>query len=213
MCEIINKILFIYFTVISWLVFSIKCIIDEVIGAMLGFLLSVQAVGDYSAMRRAYIVCVLIAIFTIFADKYLRSQSKTFDLWKTLTGPVNIGVPLVKVIYYRRYNHLSQLTLLLLFELIKIGSSVYCLITLAIEVRTGIFLNYVLFAILLTDSLLGLCLYLPLFINVMFYPNFYHKWLEWFSLWYLQCVINVEVEQRGYMIIVKFTDLIICDKV
>lgn len=201
-----KKITYFYFTFFSWLVFSLKLIIDQVVGSVLGFLLSVQAVGDTSPMRKAYIICVLIAIIMIFAEKYVRLQSKIFDLWKTLTNPVNIGQQLTKIVYYRVLNHAIQISLLLLFEIIKIISVVYCLITLAIEVKQNIFLNYVLFGILLVNSILTLALYIPLLIHVIFDNNFYVDMLDYFACWYLQCIVNVNVEQHGHVLQIKFSN-------
>lgn len=205
-CKIINF----YFTFVSWLVFSIKFIIDDVIGAMLGFLLATQAVGDTSPTRRGYIACVIIAITMIYADRYVRSVSKTFDIWKTLTGPVNIGIKMCKVLYYRKYNHALQVTALLVFEIIKIITCTYCIVILAVEIEHGIFLNYLLFGVLITNSLLGIMLYLPMLINIIFVKDFYHRLLIEFARWYLECVIHVKVIKEGHTITVEFAQLDIC---
>ena len=197
---------------------------------MLGFLLATQAVEDTSSTRRGYIACVIIAITMIYADKYVRSVSKTFDIWRTLTGPVNIGQRMCKVLYYRRYNHALQVALLLVFEIIKIVTCVYCIVILAVEIKHGIFLNYLLFGILITNSLLGICLYLPMLINILFVKDFYYRLLIEFARWYprrmyvlkdihpprlalavyLECAIQVKVVKEGHTITVEFAQLDIC---
>ena len=48
-----HNLRFIYFTYFSWFVFSIKLILDNVIGSLLGFLLAAQLIGDYNAIRKA----------------------------------------------------------------------------------------------------------------------------------------------------------------
>lgn len=205
------RLISIYFTLFAWLVFSIKSVIDDFIGMMLGFLLSTQAINDSTNLRRGYIVCVLIAIIMICADKYLRTVSKTFDIWITLTSPVNIGQRLCKVLYYRRYNHLIQVGFLCFFEVTKILASVYCLVILAIEIQRQVFLNYVLFGILITSSLLGTFLYFPMFLNILLVSNFYYRILIEFSNWYLACVVNVCVKKDKNRITVEYLSLRECD--
>lgn len=146
----------------------------------------------------------------ICADNYLRSHSKTFDLWKTIIGPVNVGQKLKKILCYRLYNHLIQIFLLILFEVIKIGCVVYCIIALAIEIIDGVFLNYVLLGIIAVNSLMGLVLYVTFFVHLVLIPDFYYKMLQWFAKWYLSCVINVKIERNGCRISLEFTELIDC---
>lgn len=207
----IRLIQYYYFTVCYWFVYTIKVIIDDVIALLLGFLLAAQTVGDYNDMRRAYIVCIIIIIIMICADKYLRSQSKTFDLWKTIVAPVNVGVGLNKIVCYRLYNHVIQVSLLILFELIKIGCIVFCLIDLAIEIIDNVFLNYVLLGIVAVNSLIGFVLYTTFLIHLIFIKNFYFNMLQWFAGWYLSCVIKVDLTMTGCRISLKFTELVDCN--
>ncbi len=100
-------------------------ILDDVIGSLLGFLLAAQLIGDFNGIRKAYIVCIIIVIVMIFADKAIRNNSKTFDLLTTLVSPINTGVGMNKIIYYKARNH-AALTLLLIFiEIIKICSATF----------------------------------------------------------------------------------------
>ena len=202
-----NLIFNYYFTFCSWIVFSAKSIIDELIGAMLGFLISVQDMGDDTPMRKLYIIGVLFSILMIFSDKFIRKASKTFDLWKTLTKPVNVGQEMKKVINYSRRTHFLQTFSLIMFEILKIGAIVYCIITLATDVKERVFLYYVLFGMLLVNSFLGLMLYIPMALNILIVKNFYYKQLSWFSDWYLKRVIRVNVEKTGDMISIEFGQL------
>lgn len=188
-----NCIRYFYFTYFSWMVFSLKTILDHVIGSLLGYLLAAQVIGDYNAMRRAYIVCIIIIIVAVFIDNYIRSISKTFDLLNTLISPVNTAIGMDKVIYYKRLNHSFLILQLLLIELTKILASIFCVIDLAIEIKDGVFLNYVLLGILIVSSLLGLLLYSTLLFHVVFFKNFYVNWLLWFGKWYLNNTVSVHV--------------------
>jgi hypothetical protein len=206
MSHIIDNIRFYTFTYFTWFVFGLKILLDDIIGLLLGFLLAAQVVGDFNSLRRGYIASILIIIAMCRIEKIIRDKSKTFDLLNTITEPVNAGVPMNKVVYYRVRNHFAIIFTLLLTEIIKILCSVYCLIILAVEVGDGIFLNYLLLGILLVGSSLGIILDFLMITHILFMKNFYMKWLIWLSDWYLKETVVVNVEKTGNKLSMRFTE-------
>lgn len=207
MCTLIEHIRFFYFTYFSWFVFGIKVVLDDAISYLLGFLLAAQLVGDYNAMRRAYIVCIIIIIIIICADKVFRNNSKTFDLLATLVSPINAGQRMRKIVYYRVLNHTLLLGSLILMEVVKILAAIFCIIDLAIEIKVGVFLNYVLLGILTTSSILGLFLYSTLIFHVMCVRDFYKNWLLWIGEWYLDDTIRVKIELVAHKLSMEFEEI------
>ena len=207
MPKILRDLQFFYFTYFSWFVFSIKLILDDVIGSLLGFLLAAQLVGDFNGIRKAYIICIIVVIVMIFLDKSVRNGSKTFDLLHTLISPINTGTGMNKVINYNAKCHALMISFLILVEIIKILAAVYCIIALAIEVVDGVFLNYVLLGILTVNSLLAFVLYTTLFFHILLIDRFYEKWLIWFAEWYLQCIITVIISSVNNKLTMRFEEL------
>ena len=210
MSNCVNYLRLFYFTYFSFVVYGLKIICDQIIAVLLGLLLVIQNVNS-NVLKILYIIAVVIIIIAIMADKVLRENSKTFDLLRTLTGPINIGPPMKKIVDYRWKTHALQCISLFLIELIKISAAVYCIIVITIEKDfVDPLLNYILLGILLFDSVIAAVLYLSYFCAIIIMDDFYYTWLKYFSEWYLNCVINVIIKKEGTILTVEFGPLMRC---
>lgn len=208
--DLLNKIKYFYFTYFSFFVYGLKVVCDQIIAVLLGVLLVVQNI-EGNVMKIMYIVCAIIIIIMIMLDKVLRSNSKTFDLLATLTGPINIGVQMIKVVDYSWKTHSAQVFILFLIEVIKILCSTYCIIVINLQNFIDPYFNYIVFGILLFNSATAALLYFSYFLAILIIRDFYYKWLKWFTTWYLKCVINVEIEKQATLLTVKFAKLQRCE--
>jgi len=175
------------------------------IGYLLGLIVAAGVVLDTNSLRKGYISLTLVIIFCLALDRHIRATSKMFDMITTIFRPINTGVGMRKII--KKSNYALLLLFIMLIETTKILCGVYCVIVLAIEVETNVYVNYCLFALLFLESLLGLIIYSELLLFTLIRKNFFPLWLEWMGKWYLKNNVDCIVTYDKHAIVLEFVAL------
>ena len=188
-----------------YITFCTKMSLNLMIGSFIGIIVATGQVSDTTPGQKAYIALSLIIVFSLLLDNYVRDKSKTFDMIKTIFGPVDLGQSTHKVVKYSIFKFLSLIFFILFLELIKIGSGIYCVYVLAVENIPDAFVNYCLFALLFLESFLGVVIYVVIILGTLFTRNFYPSWICWMSHWYLHNNCNIEVTYDPPRVSLKIT--------
>lgn len=199
-----NYFLFWLLTFYTHTIYHFKLALNVVITGVLGYIIASGTVGDYDNLRRSYIAVSIIIIICLAFDKHIRSVSVYFDFSNSITGPINVGRPFRKVIYYSPRFHLFELSLLATLELIKLFGGIYCIIILVVIFgKVGAFVNYCILGILVIEAYLGLTIYLIACTAILIKPYFFMYWVKWMGKWYLSRVAKCTVlrdQERLYLI-------------
>ncbi len=206
-CTLCDKIIFSCTTLGIYSVFFLKMALNEMISYLLGLIVAAGVVLDFNPMRKGYISLTLVIIFCLALDKQIRASSKSFDMIRTVFQPINAGVGMRKIIVYNKWKHLLQIFFLIIIELIKILSGVYCVIILVIEVKTNVYVNYCLFSLLFLESLLGMLIYIVISFFTLVRHNFYLEWIRWMARWYLCDSVKCIVTCDNPRVILEFEEL------
>lgn len=201
----LDKLIYSQLTIGTYVIFFVKLSLNEMIGYLLGLIVAAGVVLDINPMRKGYISLTLVIIFCLALDRHIRATSKMFDMISTIFRPVNTGIGMRKII--KNSNYVSLLLFIMLIEVIKILCGVYCVVILAIEVKTNVYVNYCLFALLFLESLLGFIIYFELLFFTLIRKNFFSQWLEWMGKWYLKNSVDCVVTHNKHTIILEFMAL------
>lgn len=206
-CTLCDKIIFSCTTIGIYSVFFFKMALNEMIGYLLGLIVAAGVVLDFNPMRKGYISLTLVIIFCLALDKHIQTSSKSFDMICTVFRPINVGTGMRKIIVYNKWKFLLQIFLLIVIEIIKILSGIYCVIILIIEVKTNVYVNYCLFSLLFLESFLGLVTYIIISFFTLIRHNFYLEWIRWMAKWYLKESVNCIVTCDNPRVILEFEEL------
>lgn len=202
-----EKIVFYITTFFIRTTFFIKLTLNDMIGSLLGFIIAVGIAFDYTAIGRAYVALTLVIIFCLKVDNHIRSDSRTFDMISTIFSPVNVGTPMKKIIVHSFLSQTKTLLTLILLDVIKILSGIYCVVVLSYEVEVGVFLVYCVIALLFLESAIGIMVYSILLVLGTFRRDFYMQWLKWMAQIYLKDIVKCIVSCDPPRIIMEFEEL------
>lgn len=207
-----NYFLFWILTFYAHTTYHFKLALNAMIGAVLGYIIASGTIGDFDSLRRSYIALSIIIIIGLCFDRYIRSVSKYFDFGNTITEPINVGVPMEKVIEYSAKKHIILLGSLVVIELIKMLSAIYCIVIMAVIFgKVGAFVNYCILALVIIEAWLGLFIYVIAIICICIKPNFFKYWMRWMAKWYLNNTVITEIyndpsdRRRLYLVFKKIT--------
>ena len=181
------------------IIYHFKTIINIFVVSVLGFIIVLDNSNDGDIKQKAYITVSIVIILSLLVDEYIRSISRLFDFSSSISQPVIIepGSRLVKVVNYRRRRHLLTLFSIIIIEIVKLLSGIFCVIDLSIMRIDNVFLNYFLLAFLLLESILGFVTYLSAFIMVCFNRDSYQRWLNYMCEAYVRNIVNCIIYSRG----------------
>ena len=205
--RVLQKIVYLSVTVGIYCIYCLKSCLNAMIGGILSLLLVVSSPINNS-LGKAYIPLTLLIIFCLAADHIFRSNSKTFDLIFTIFSPVNVGIGMEKIIVYKWYTHVLQLAFFCFLELLKIIPAIYCIIFLSLVVETHDYLHYWILSILLVESLLGFLSYFFILASVLIITDFYVKWLNVLTKWYLKNCVEGVVYLDGPRVILEYNKIL-----
>jgi len=205
--NIINNLLFLFFTSGVSSVYYFKIVFNKVIFYSLTFITAATSIDDGTSMGKAYVcLSVLIIILLTFED-FKRRQSPYFSMIDCITQPMNAAVGIKRSIPYNRTKHIISGFGFLIIEVLKILSAIYCIIHLSIEIKDGVLINYIAFAMLLFESSLGVYLYIFCSLCILFHKNFFKKWLKWMCKWYFSGIMKSTVKFNGTFLTIEVRDL------
>lgn len=203
----LDHLIFIFMTLGTRAMYHIKLVLNLVIFSLLSYIVASNIIGDDTPLKKAYISLSLIIIICLSIDKYIRSISLYIDFMTTITHPINLGVPMRKVIYYTRMRHLLLVGFLLLLEDIKIMCAIFCIIDLNYQIQNGTYIIYCLLSLLLAESTLGLIIYFFRFILIATRKDFFIEWCTWMANWYISEIVKVHIYKINNNIYLEMTDI------
>lgn len=192
--EFLNNFLFLFFTSGVSFIYYFKIVFNKVIFFSLTFITATTKIDDSTPMGKAYVcLSVLITVLLIFED-FKRQESPYFIMIDCITKPMNSMVGIKRTIPYRRFKHVKSAIGFILVEILKILSAIYCIIFLETQIKIGVIINYIIFAMLLFESGLGTYLHTISAICLILHRNFFKKWLKWMCKSYFSKIMHYEVK-------------------
>lgn len=194
-----HKVIYLTMTFGVYGIFLIKMSLNQLLTNILTIIIGVGIVLSINPLQTAYITMTLVIIFVLFLDNILRGRDKKFDMINTIFQPIDLNSLPSKYLVYNKYEHATSTAIFLIFEIIKIFSSIYCIIGLYYGVPDQ-GNNYVIYWILscvLLESLAGVILYLPLFFLIFYVQDLFYHWVTVLGQWYLTGSVTTHVTLIG----------------
>lgn len=205
--DILNNLLFFFFTWGVCSVYYFKIVFNKVIFYSLTFITASTAIDGNNELEKGYIcLSVLIVVLLTFED-FKRRESPYFSMIDCITQPMNAAVGIKRTIPYRRYKHTFSTLGFLMIEILKILSAIYCIIVLSLENTVGLVINYIMFAMLLFESSLGLYIHIISTFCLLAHKRFFKKWLKWMCKWYFSGIMKSNVRYDGTFLTIEVRDL------
>lgn len=199
----INHGFYLFFTMGFYLMYSIKSIFTQAITYLLMIILGTTIVDADTAGGRAYFSLGLFIIVLLMAGEYVREGSVILNLIKKVIGPINKGGLDETVHDYGWIKHFIVMFSLLIIDLMKILSGVYCFVYLFVVVKTQIFLNIAVLCMLFFESIAAMPIYMIFCMGLIYNHKFYEKWLKWMCKRYISKVMSYEVKIKNGTLTIK----------
>lgn len=195
----VDRVIYPVLTKSVHIIYHFKTIINIFVVSVLGFIIVLDNSNDGDIKQKAYITVSIVIILSLLVDEYVRSISRLFDFSSSISAPVVMepGNRIVKVVNYKRRKHLITLFVIIVIEIIKLLSGVFCVIDLSIMKLDNVYLNYFILAFLLLESTLGFATYGSAFLMVCIDKDSYYRWLNYMCEAYIRSVVNCIIYSRG----------------
>lgn len=176
------NLLFHVFAYMSNGVYHLKLFMNGSVSLVLSVIIASGLVGDFSDLRRSYLILALIIILAMSLEKYIRNESVYFSFMDPFMNPTNFGIGMHRIVKYTKWAHFRLLFLLVLIETVILLAVAHCLTVLGIIFgKEHAFLNYCVLALIALEALLSLFLYLSACLLLLSIENFYLRWLNWLA--------------------------------
>ena len=190
-------------------IYHIKMILNTINFMMIGFIVATGVVSDQENLGKVYIALSLVILFCLATEQYTKNQSNTFDFIDTINSPINAGVGCRKILSYNRWHHSGMMCFLASLELLKISCGIYCVVALShiAGAGEGLLIVYLSLGIMLFESLCGICLYFSATCLLATRKDFFMKWMNWKSTWYLGDTIDCHVSKSGHRLYLEMREI------
>lgn len=185
---------------------SVKCLLESkesINGIVALFLVFITATETNSKSDIPFTICSLVIIIGLYLERKIMERSRYFRIFRSIETFNNSTAPFRPIIHYNRYRHVITMSSVVFLEFIKLSCAIYLMITLGMypKVPKRILL-IIIVSFTLIESALGIILYLPGMLGLLFVKNAFVKFLDVIRSWYHDGVIESKVWKENHNIII-----------
>lgn len=189
----LNYFVFLVLTFGAHNVYLLKCALNVYCFGYLGYLTCNNYINEYVILQIFYVIISMLVNFFLVIEGFLISNSSLFQLVASFNNLIYFGTAKHPIYNYGVYRHVLFMSFLSLLQLGKILGCAYCIFVLAYYNIPNILVTYITLGIIISESLIGLFLYLSALFCIVTYNKFFYKWLKWMGKYYWSDMVEYDI--------------------